>query len=524
MPAPPRKNSKNHEYFDTLHLRADLKGRAVRGAGATVLSQFAMLISNVAGVIILARLLTPTDFGLVTMVTTFSLLVMNFGLNGFTEAIIQRENLDHTIVSTLFWINGGITLALTLLFMAAAPAVAWFYDEPRLKAITVAMALTIIFTGLSTHHLALLKRQMQFYHTSILQSSTWVIGLIAAITFAWLGWGYWALVIGALTRPAVSAAGAWLLCRWRPGLPARGTGVGQMIRYALNTYGNFSLNYFTRNLDNLLVGWRFGSQSLGLYKKAYDLFILPTSQLSAPLTSVALSSLSRLSKDPEKYQRNYLSVLSTLALIGMLMSAILTLIGKDFILLLLGSQWGGAGEIFTYFSPGVGVMLIYGTHGWLHLSLGRPDRWLLWGILEFAVTALFFIAGLQFGPKGVAVAFVASFYVLIGPCIVYAGRPIRLTLSSFFNAIWKYYFSALLAGILSWFLLYHVALTSSVFSGLNIYFRILVGSMLCTIAYLLFVVFLYQGVKPISQLLSLTRDMIPAFGKKKTVAEPIENI
>lgn len=520
MPPPDHKHSKKEDYFDTLHLRADLKKRAVRGAGATVLSQFAMLITNVAGIIILARLLTPTDFGLVTMVTTFSLLLMNFGLNGFTEAIIQRENLNHSLVSTLFWVNGGISLALTLVFMAAAPAIAWFYDEPRLKGITIVIALTIIFTGLSTHHLALLKRQMQFYHTSILQSSTWIIGLIMAITFAWLGWGYWALVIGALTRPFVSAAGAWLLCRWRPGLPARGTGVGQMIRFALNTYGNFSLNYFTRNLDNLLVGWRFGSLSLGLYKKAYDVFILPASQLSAPLTSVALSSLSRLSNEPEKYQRNYLSVLSTLSFIGMVLSAVLTLVGKDFILLLLGSQWDKAGEIFTYFSPGIGVMLIYGTHGWLHLSLGRPDRWLLWGVLEFALTAVFFIVGLPFGPKGVAVAFVTSFYVLIGPCLVYAGRPIRLTFSSLFEAIWKYYVSALFAGVLSWFLLYHVEATSVIFSKLNIYFRILTGSVLCTTVYLLFVIVLFQGVKPISQLIFLLREMIPGFDKKKATVEP----
>src|SRR5512139_2693906 len=116
MNPPDSKPPDTGNYFDTLHLRADLKKKAVRGAAATVFSQIAMLLINLGGTVILARLLTPEDFGLVTMVTTFSLLLMNFGLNGFTEAIIQRENLDHPVVSTLFWINGGISLALTLVF------------------------------------------------------------------------------------------------------------------------------------------------------------------------------------------------------------------------------------------------------------------------------------------------------------------------------------------------------------------------------------------------------------------------
>ena len=450
------------------------------------------------------------------MVTTFSLLLMNFGWNGFTEAIIQREHLDHSVMSTLFWINGGISLALTLAFMAVSPVISWFFDEPRLTPITIAFALTIIFTGLSTLHLALLKRQMQFYSASMLQTFSWTIGLITSIVFAWFGWGYWALAIGAVARPVVLASGAWMLCSWRPGPPVRGTGVGQMVRFALNTYGNYTVNYFSRNLDSLLIGWRFGSQSLGLYKKAYDVFMLPTSQLSAPLTSVALSSLSRLAGDPEKYRRNYLNVLSILAFIGMAVSAVLTLVGMDFILLLLGPRWERTGELFVYFGPGIGVMLIYGTHGWLHLSLGKANRWFLWGIFELIVTVIFFVIGLQFGPTGVAIAFVSSIYVLLGPCLVYAGRPVRLTLKSIVEAIYKYYVSAVLSVLLNWYVLYHVDITSVLYSELNTFGRLFIGSVLCTTVYLLFIIIFYRGAKPITQLFSLLREMIPALDKKKT--------
>ena len=113
------------DYFDTGSLRTDLRKRAVRGAGFTVVSQASTFLMHIISTVVLARLLTPDDFGLVAMAVTFSLLLQNFGLNGFTEAIMQKEELDQRLVSTFFWINIAISLGLTLAFMAAAPALCW---------------------------------------------------------------------------------------------------------------------------------------------------------------------------------------------------------------------------------------------------------------------------------------------------------------------------------------------------------------------------------------------------------------
>jgi O-antigen/teichoic acid export membrane protein len=132
---------KTSSYFITDHIQGNLKKLALRGAGATIFSQILTFVIQMGGTIILARLLTPEDFGLVAMVTSFSLLLQNFGLNGFTEAILQKEEINHDMISTLFWINGVISFGLMLFFMALAPVVAWFYGEPRLKAITIGIAL-----------------------------------------------------------------------------------------------------------------------------------------------------------------------------------------------------------------------------------------------------------------------------------------------------------------------------------------------------------------------------------------------
>ena len=275
------------------------------------------------------------------------------------------------------------------------------------------------------------------------------------------------------------------------------------------------MNYCSRNLDNLLVGRFCGSESLGYYKKAYDLFALPVNQLTAPLTSVALAALSRFCNEPEKYRRYYLESVSTLAFIGMGLSLLLTLMAKDLILLVLGPQWGKAGEIFAFFSPGIGIMMLYGTHGWLHLSLGRPDRWFRWGIFEFIIIALFFLIGITLGPSGVAVAWTASFYILIGPCLWYAGRPVALKVSDVFAAIWKYFMAAAVTGIACWFILYAYDLTSPVFLACNIFMRIFVSLILCIPLYFIMVIAFYRSLKPILQFIRLFYEMLPVNFIKK---------
>ncbi|MGA1869162.1 MAG: lipopolysaccharide biosynthesis protein [bacterium] len=509
-----KSKSSNAHYFNTDHIKSNLKKLALKGAGATVFSQISVYGIQMIGTIVLARLLTPNDFGLMTMVTSISLLLRNFGTRGFTEATIQSEVISHNKISTLFWIHIALCLILTLIFVILSPLIAWFYKEPQVKSIAIIIAFSFIFSALSTQHLALLNRNMQFYRIATIEIFAATISTITAIALALQGWGYWALVARRTALPAAIAAGAWIFCRWLPGLPSRGTGVRSMLKFGMNTYGNFTMNYFSRNLDKILIGWHHGSQSLGFYEKAYYLFVMPVSQLSYPLTNVAVASLSRLRDNPEDYRRYYLKALSMLAFIGMILSAILTLIGKDLILLLLGPQWNRTGEIFSVFGPCIGILLIYGTHGWLHLSLGRADRWFRWGIIEFITTAIAFVIGLPFGALVVALTYTISFYILFVPGLWYAGRPIHLKLSSLISAIWKYYLTALIAGLLCWFILYSFGLTSNIFIRLNIFFRIFITIIIFLFLYLLLILAFYQNIEPISQFISLVHKMVPSILSK----------
>ena len=257
----------------------DLRKTAVRGAGVTIFSSALSFAIQIAATMVLARLLTPADFGIVTMVTTFSLLLCSFGLNGFTELILQRENLTHFLASNLFWINITAGVLLTVGFAALGPAIALFYHDPLLKNVVEGMSLSIIASCLSVIHVALLNRAMRFTAVSANNIVSRLVCVAVSIILALKGWSYWALVAGYVAQPISISIGAWTMCRWAPSLPRRGYGTRTAVKFATNVYSRFSLNYFAGNADNLLVGWRFGAQALGFYKKAFDIFFLPLCQL-----------------------------------------------------------------------------------------------------------------------------------------------------------------------------------------------------------------------------------------------------
>lgn len=499
-----------------------LRRLAVRGAGMTVFSGGIALAIQVIATVVLARILTPRDFGLVAMVTTFSLLISNCGFNGLTEAVVQRQQIDHTLASNLFWINLGVGLLLTGGFAATGSVLARFYGEVQVAPITTGISATIVLSSISVLHLALMKRAMLFSTVAINDIVARAVSVVVSILFGWAGWGYWALVLGACALPLSTAVGAFYLCRWMPGRPGNAPGTGTMLQFAMHTYGRFSVNYFGRNADNLLVGWRFGAHSLGFYKKAYDLFALSAGQLVASTTVVAVSALSRVREDRAQYRRYLLGALNVMAFLGMGLAGDLTLIGKDLIRLLLGPGWEPAGQIFTYFAPGIGIMILYGTHGWIHLSIGRPDRWFRWGIVEWTVTILLFLACLHWGPEGIAVAWCVSFWLLTAPAMWYAGRPIGLGVAPILAVVWRYIAASLLAGLASGLILSRLASLSRAAGASGATLRIALVSISFGCLYLFAIVLLYRGISPLRRLVGLLREMVSAAGARRPAVAPSE--
>lgn len=486
-----------------------LRKRAVRGAGATIAGQAGNFILSMGSVIILARLLTPADFGVVTMVTTVGILFRSFGVSGFTEAIVQRKELSESLTSNLFWVEVSLGMLLTIVFASMGPALALFYHNADVTLVCIGMAPMIGLGCLGWIHLGLLQRAMQFKTTALISFAGQVVLAAVSLGCALAGLHYWALVWGIVAQSAATTIAAWLTCQWIPRRPGRVEGTQEGLKFALNVYSHYAFNYLTRNTDNLLVGWKYGARMLGFYKKAYDLFVLPESQLFAPMSVVVVSSLSRIRDDKEQFQRFFLGAVSVLALVGMGVGADFALVGQDMIRLLLGPGWDEAGRIFALFGPGIGAMLLYDTHGWIHLSIGRPERWLFWGVIEFACTATLFLVTLHWGPSGIAFAWTASFFLLMFPGFWYAGRPIQLSLGSIVSVIWKFFLASSLAGIATSGIVHWAPELISHGSALGALIRILSVSTVYFVLYLGLVIALHRGLGPIRETANLVLDLLP---------------
>lgn len=377
---------------------------------------------------VLARILTPRDFGLIAMVAAVTGFIMIFKDLGLSMATVQKAEINHGQVSTLFWINVAISSALMLLTMALAPAVAWFYKEPRLAWVTVALASAFIFGGLTVQHQALLRRQMRFVALATIDISSITFGVGIGIICGLAGLGYWSLVLMQLVMPITMAAGVWIVSGWRPGLPVRRSGVRAMLAFGGYLTGFNVVNYFARNLDKILLGRYWGSQSTGLYTKAYSLLLLPIGQITAPISAVAVPALSRLQNEPERFRNYYLKAIKLIAYITMPLVATMAALSTEIVGLVLGKQWLDAGPIFLVLAVAALWQPVGATVGWIYVSLGQTRRMFAWICIATPLIVLSFLIGLRWGALGVASGYAICSLILVYPNFSFALKrsPIRV--------------------------------------------------------------------------------------------------
>jgi PST family polysaccharide transporter len=423
------------DALSTDHLHADLKGRSVRGGVVTLTSQGAQFLLTSASTVVLARLLTPADFGLVAMVTSIAGLAQAFADFGLSEATIQRQEISHEQVSTLFWINVGIGLTLMLVMVALAPLLAWFYREPRLNRIASLVSLTFLIGGLRVQHNALLRRQMRYVSLAVRDVTSSAIAVPVAITLAWRGAGYWAIVALPLTFNFTQMALSWLMVRWMPGLPRRAAKVRSMVTFGGNVAASYAIGAVNRSADSVLNGWYWGAYQLGLYSRAYNLLMLPVRQLSAPAGSVAVPTFSRLQNDPERFARYYLRLANLMMWITTPIFGFLFVAAQPVIVLVLGAQWVGAAPVFQILVFSALGQLLFESVIWLFVSRGESGRLLKLLLVISPIIVGSFAIGLPFGIKGVALSGSLVLVAIFPWVLKYAFRGTPLSLKRLGRAI-----------------------------------------------------------------------------------------
>ncbi|MGH9630944.1 MAG: lipopolysaccharide biosynthesis protein [Bryobacteraceae bacterium] len=420
-------------WLRTDHLRKDLKSRTVRGGAATTLSQAAKFGLTFVSTAVLARLLSPQDYGLIAMVTVVTGFVSIFTQLGLSTATIQRPSITQGQISALFWINllaGSIAFSFTA---ALSPAIAWFYAEPRLTWVTVVLASGFIVAGAGTQHMALLARQMAFGTLAAIDVLSLLAGVLSGILAAWLGAGYMSLVLLHVVTLICTTIGAWVACNWRPTKRSSMQEVRSLLAFGGNLTGFNFLSYLGRNADSVLIGRFIGSYELGLYSRAYGLLLLPLQQINTPIAAVAVPALSRIAEAPEHLRAAYKRILSKICLVTMPFGAFMIGTADWIVAVVLGSNWMGASEIFAWLGILALIQPVSNTTGWLFIAEGRSRDQLHWGVIGGLLTVSSFVIGLPWGVTGVAASYALSGLAIRTPLLFWlVGRKGAVRTSDYY--------------------------------------------------------------------------------------------
>ncbi|MDP9126710.1 MAG: lipopolysaccharide biosynthesis protein [Pseudomonadota bacterium] len=365
-----------------------------------------------ASVIVLSRLLSPSDFGLIAMtgpVVGFLALFQDLGLN---QATVQKPDLEHEEVNAFFWINTGAGLLLALILIAISPLVGVYYNEPRVVVLTAAVGFQVFISGLGNQQSAILQRRMEFGVLAKTGTLGAVTGLLTAIIWAMVFKNYWAIYAGSVVGTVIPIIGVWRASGWMPTRPRRVPGLGHMLSFGAGITSFNVSSFIARNTDNLLIGRSWGNNELGLYDRAYKLLLFPLQRIIDPMTGVMVPVLSRLTEEPERYRSIFVRALSQLTLATWPGIVCATVLADPMIPTLLGKNWADAVPMFVPLAFAGLLQVVNGHASWLFISQGRAGEYARFGMINAITSVISFLIGLPYGGVGVATAYSVREYLL----------------------------------------------------------------------------------------------------------------
>lgn len=429
----------------------DLKKKAVKGGALTMSSRLVTIILQISSIIILSRLLSPTDFGLIAMVTAITAFMGIFRDMGLSTAVIQKKDLTYTQINTLFWLNTGIGALLTLITIALAPLIASFYNRPELQPVVMLLATTFVIASIGAQHAALLQRELNLKPKVIADIIGASLTLFTSIGLAYWDYGFWSLawgtVIGAIVTTLLYFKGSSFI----PIRPKIVEGTRDLINFGANVTIFEILNYFHRNLDKVLIGKVWGAVIVGLYSRAYEMMMLPIASLRQPINTIALPVLSKLQNNPTEFKAYYNNIAKLLAFLSMPLMVFLVVNADEVVLIALGTGWEGIVPIFQLLGISGFIQAVASLRGLVLLSLGLSKRYVLWGLFNTISVCIGFCFGLQWGAEGVATSYAIVNYAILYPSLWYFFKNTPLKPSDFFNPILIPAFASISAGIINFY-------------------------------------------------------------------------
>lgn len=381
-----------------------LKSKTVKGVVWSSIERFSTQGVQFLIMIIMARLLTPKDYGLIGMLAIFLAVAQSLIDSGFSQALIRKQDRTDVDNSTVFYFNIVVSSALYLILFIAAPFVADFYNQPELTSVMRVVCLGVILNSLAVVQRALLTVRIDFKTQAKASLSAAVISGCIGIVLAYCGFGVWSLVVQQLLNLSVNTLLLWIFSKWRPIAVFSWKSFHELFAFGSKMLASGLLDTLYRNIYPIVIGKLFSASSLGHYTRAQQFSEFPSSNVTGIIQRVTYPILCGIQDETERLEAVYRKFLKLSAFIIFPLMIGMSAVARPFIDIALGTQWGFCGQLLQIICF---AMMWYPIHA-INLNLlqvkGRSDLFLrleiikkILGITVLCITAPFGLVVMCYG-------------------------------------------------------------------------------------------------------------------------------
>ncbi len=400
-------------------------------------SQAGNVILQLVSIFTLARILPPSDYGLMAIATVFTAFAALFSDMGTGAALIQKDSLSPGLTNAVFWFNVVLGLLLTFTVIGIAPIAALSFSEPRLLQILLVMSPVFIVSSLGIVHKNLFERKSEFRKIAIIELMSSMLGLAIALIFAWRNAGVYSLVAQSLSRALLSTLLLWIINNWRPVFSVQFSTIKEIWKFSGNIFLFNIVNYSHRNMDSILIGRFLGTAELGFYNIAYRVLLFRLQNITFVISRATFPAYSRHQNDKELIASHYLSMLETIAFITAPVMALIWALREPFILLFLGNQWLPSADVLAWLAPVGFFQSLVSTSGSVLNSIGRANVLRNLGFIGTPFLVLSFVMGLPWGIQGVAASYCLANFIWVYPVLKTVLRLLSRSFTDFLSVIFK---------------------------------------------------------------------------------------
>lgn len=387
-----------------------IKQKAIQGVVWSVIQNWGSQAGSLIVFLILARLLTPEAFGLIGLANVFFAFMQIFLEQGFTQALIQRQEIEPEELDTAFWTHVLSGSLLTIISFLLSGFVAEIFNQPKLIPIIQCFSFLFFFKSLSHVHKAILSRTFAFKVMAVRTIIGIIIGGIVGIVMALSGFGVWSLVSQQFIYEAVEVFIIWGAIDWRPKLRFSFKHLQSLLNFGSNILALRFLNFCNKRTDNLLIGYFLGEVALGYYLIAFRVLEVMNQLLISTTRQVALPTFSRLQTEPERFRQAFYKVTLFTSLIAFPTFLGMTIFTRELVLVLFGEQWLPAVPVMQILAFAGILNAISFFNGSVFIAMGKPSWKLRLSILNAVLNLIACLLAVQWGIVAVALAYVVSSY------------------------------------------------------------------------------------------------------------------